>query len=144
MSDESTQEMLGTIRIERTAGAGEFARKLGPDLVERQQFHSPSLDTLRREVKEVIEAATEQLVRMRDTAEVSHAAVLSELGTLRQALDCNQAQRCSVSNALTAFERCQTELLASVTSIHQRLDVLALDVAAAARPPWWRRWFSGR
>jgi septal ring factor EnvC (AmiA/AmiB activator) len=144
MSDESTQEMLGTVRVERPAGAEGFARRLGRDLVEREQSHATILDTLRREVKEAIETLTERVVSIRDTSKVGHATVLSELGTLRKEMDRDRAQRSSLAETLAAVERRQTELLVTLASVHKQLDDLALDVAAAGRPPWWRRWLSGR
>jgi hypothetical protein len=144
MSEESTQEMLGTVRVERTASAEGFARRAGRDLVEREQSHGTTLDTLRREVKEAIETLSARVVSMRDTSEVGHAAVLSELGTLRKAMDRDHAQRCALADTLAAVERRQTELLVTLASVHQQLDDLARDVAVAVRPAWWRRWFSGQ
>jgi hypothetical protein len=144
MSDESTQEMLGTVRVERPAGVEGFARRLGRDPVEREQSHGNTLDTLRRELKEAIETLTERVVRIHDASKVGHAAVLSELDILRKAIDCDHAQRSSVAYRLAAVERGQTEMLVALASMHKQLDDLALDVAAAVRPPWWRRWLSGR
>ena len=144
MSDESTQEMLGNIRVERTAGTEGFARRLGRDLVEREQYYATALDTVRRELREAIETLTERVVSMRDASEVGHAAVLSELGTLRKAMDRDHAQRSSLADTLAAVERRQTEVLVTLANVHKQLDDLALDVAAAVRPPWWRRWLSGQ
>ena len=144
MSDESTQEMLGTIRVERPAGAEGFARRLGRDPVEREQSHGTTLNTLRRELNEALETLTERVVSTRDTTNAGHAAVLSELGMLRKAVDCDQLQRSSLADALAAVERRQTEVLVTLASVCQQLDGLALEVAAVVRPPWWRRWLSGQ
>jgi hypothetical protein len=144
MSDESTQEILGAIQGERTAGAEGFARRLGRDLVECEQHHRTTHDTLRREVKEAIASLTERVTSTRDRLEAGHTAVLSELGTLRRAMDRYDAQSCSLADMLAAVDRRQTELLVTLGSVHQQLEDLALDVAVAVRPPWWRRWLSGR
>ena len=144
MSDESTQEIVGAIQKERTARADGFAPRLGRDLVERERSHGTAEDTLRREVKEAIATLTERVVSTRDTMGVGHSAVLSELGTLRRVMDRYHAQCCAHADMLAAVERRQTELLVTLGSVRQQLEDLTIGVAAAVRPPWWRRWLSGR
>jgi hypothetical protein len=144
MSDESTQEILGAIQTDPTAGADGFARRLGRDLVKREQPHGTAQDNLQREVKEAIATLTERVASTRDTMGAGHSAVLSELGTLRRAMDRYHSQSCAHADMLAAVERRQTELLVTLGSIRQQLEALAIDVAAAVRPPWWQRWLSGR
>jgi len=144
MSDESTQEILGDLQGERTAGAERFAGRLGRDLAECAQSHRTTQDTVRREVKDAIATLTERVMSTRDTLEAGHAAVVSELGTLRRAMDRYDAQRSSLADMLAAVERRQTELQVTLGSVQQQLEDLATDVAIAMRPPWWRRWLPGR